>query len=165
MIDQSAPPIWTPLVIFPLCVGLESTGVNPGLVLHIFSLVILTTFLFEVSIIWRVWLVLGHNRTNNTRYYPNLVTNFTFFLSLVKILLKLVAFRLKYFTHKFEVFDGMVVVISWLLDVASMCVPTCNNQLLLLGIYLSSLVQCWRGSIWSRLPHHHPSTLACGPNC
>jgi len=32
----------------------------------------------------------------------------------------MIAFRLKYFTHKFEVLDGAVVVISWILDVASM---------------------------------------------
>ena len=37
-----------------------------------------------------------------------------------QVLLKMVVFRLKYFTHKFEVFDGIVVVISWTLDVASM---------------------------------------------
>ncbi len=36
-----------------------------------------------------------------------------------QVVLKMVAFRLKYFTHKFEVFDGIVVVISWTLDVAS----------------------------------------------
>ena len=39
-----------------------------------------------------------------------------------QILIKIIAFRLKYFTHKFEVFDGIVVVISWTLDVASMYV-------------------------------------------
>ena len=38
----------------------------------------------------------------------------------VQIILKIIAFRLKYFTHKFEVFDGMVVVVSWVLDIASM---------------------------------------------
>ncbi len=38
----------------------------------------------------------------------------------LQILLKMVAFRLKYFTHKFEVFDGMIVCISWTLDIASM---------------------------------------------
>ena len=32
----------------------------------------------------------------------------------------MVAFRLKYFTHKFEVFDGIVVVVSWILDLASL---------------------------------------------
>ncbi len=37
-----------------------------------------------------------------------------------QIVVKLIAFRLKYFTHKFEVFDGMVVVISWILDIASL---------------------------------------------
>lgn len=37
-----------------------------------------------------------------------------------EVALKLFAFRLKYFTHKFEVFDGIVVVISWTLDVASL---------------------------------------------
>jgi hypothetical protein len=37
-----------------------------------------------------------------------------------QILVKLIAFRLKYFTHKFEVFDGAVVIISYILDVASM---------------------------------------------
>uniref|UniRef100_A0A1X7UV59 Voltage-gated hydrogen channel 1 n=1 Tax=Amphimedon queenslandica TaxID=400682 RepID=A0A1X7UV59_AMPQE len=60
----------------------ESKGVKVGLVLHIISICILTTFLFE-------------------------------------IVLKLIAFRLKYFTHKFEVFDGIIVVISWILDIAS----------------------------------------------
>ena len=57
-------------------------GVNPAEVLHIMSILILSTFLVEIAI-------------------------------------KLIAFRMKYFTHKFEVFDGMVVVISWTLDVAS----------------------------------------------
>ena len=27
---------------------------------------------------------------------------------------------MKYFTHKFEVLDGIVVVISWVLDIASL---------------------------------------------
>ena len=39
-----------------------------------------------------------------------------------QLLLKIIAFGLKYFTHKFEVFDGIVVVVSWVLDVASMLV-------------------------------------------
>ena len=34
--------------------------------------------------------------------------------------MKLIAFRMKYFTHKFEVLDGIVVVISWVLDIASL---------------------------------------------
>jgi hypothetical protein len=74
----------------------ESYGVNPALVLHGISLTILSIFMIE-------------------------------------ILLKLVAFRLKYFLpsihvicgHKFyfitfEMFDGMVVIISWVLDIASL---------------------------------------------
>ncbi len=36
-----------------------------------------------------------------------------------QVVLKMIAFRFKYFTHKFEVFDGIIVVISWTLDVAS----------------------------------------------
>ena len=42
--------------------------------------------------------------------------------TLSQIIVKIVAFRLKYFTHKFEVFDGIVVVVSWVLDIASMYV-------------------------------------------
>lgn len=44
----------------------------------------------------------------------------------MQIGVKIIAFRLKYFTHKFEVFDGMVVVISWVLDIASLYVQTAN---------------------------------------
>ena len=36
--------------------------------------------------------------------------------------MKLIAFRLKYFTHKFEVFDGCIVVLSYALDLASLYV-------------------------------------------
>lgn len=39
---------------------------------------------------------------------------------MIEILLKLIAFRLKYFTHKFEVFDGIIVVVSFVLDIASL---------------------------------------------
>ncbi|XP_065912732.1 voltage-gated hydrogen channel 1-like [Dysidea avara] len=39
---------------------------------------------------------------------------------LMEILVKLIAFRLKFFTHKFEVFDAIVVVESFILDVASL---------------------------------------------
>ena len=39
---------------------------------------------------------------------------------MIEVLLKLIAFRMKYFTHKFEVFDGAIVVISWILDIASL---------------------------------------------
>lgn len=76
--------------------GNEPGGVNPGIVLHSFSLLILSVFMIEIG-------------------------------------LKLISFRLKYFLpsihrirgHKFyfitfEMFDGMVVVISWILDVASL---------------------------------------------
>ena len=38
----------------------------------------------------------------------------------LQIVLKIIAFRLKYFTHKFEVFDAIVVVVSWVLDIASL---------------------------------------------
>ncbi|XP_065912733.1 voltage-gated hydrogen channel 1-like [Dysidea avara] len=58
-------------------------GVNPGLVLHGFSLAILCIFLIE-------------------------------------IIVKLIAFRLKFFTHKFEVFDAIIVVESFILDIASL---------------------------------------------
>lgn len=57
--------------------------VNPGLVLHGFSLAILCIFVIE-------------------------------------IIVKLVAFRLKFFTHKFEVFDAIVVLESFILDIASL---------------------------------------------
>ena len=80
----------------------EKLGINPAVVLHILSILILTTFLFEVSII-----------ILNTHYA-------SYFTKTSQILLKIIAFRLKYFTHKFEVFDGTIVVISWILDVASM---------------------------------------------
>ena len=40
----------------------------------------------------------------------------------LQVLLKLIAFRLKYFTHKFEVFDGIVVMVSFALDIASLYV-------------------------------------------
>ena len=40
----------------------------------------------------------------------------------LQIILKLIAFRLKYFTHKFEVFDGTIVFLSYLLDLASLYV-------------------------------------------
>ena len=41
---------------------------------------------------------------------------------ILQIILKLIAFRLKYFTHKFEVFDGTIVFLSYLLDLASLYV-------------------------------------------
>ena len=46
----------------------------------------------------------------------------------LQIIVKIVAFRLKYFTHKFEVFDGIVVVVSWVLDIASMYVAYVINE-------------------------------------
>lgn len=39
----------------------------------------------------------------------------TFFM--VELLLKLFAYRLEFFKHKFEVFDGIVVVVSFVLDI------------------------------------------------
>lgn len=97
---------------------------NPGIVLHVLSLIILTTFLFEVSS-WGKQ-KLPHCELLCTKHFVASIIYFcsvllTFFFS-VKIVLKLVAFRFKYFTHKFEVFDGAIVVVSWILDVASMYV-------------------------------------------
>lgn len=40
----------------------------------------------------------------------------TFFM--VELTLKLFAYRLEFFKHKFEVFDGIVVVVSFVLDIA-----------------------------------------------
>ena len=52
-------------------------------------------------------------------YIVSALPLFLYFICL-QLLLKIIAFGLKYFTHKFEVFDGIVVVVSWVLDVASM---------------------------------------------
>jgi hypothetical protein len=41
-------------------------------------------------------------------------------LFVVEIVLKLITFRLKYFTHRFEVFDGIIVFLSYILDWASL---------------------------------------------
>lgn len=41
-------------------------------------------------------------------------------LSPGQISMKIFAFRLKFFTHKFDVFDGVVVVLSWMIDLASL---------------------------------------------
>lgn len=57
-------------------------GINPGVVFHYLSLVILSIFILE-------------------------------------FLLKLIAFRMKFFTHRFEVFDACIVLLSFVLDVAS----------------------------------------------
>jgi hypothetical protein len=92
-------------------------GVNPALILHLFSLIILTIFLFE-------------------------------------ILLKLIAFRLKFFTHKFEVFDATVVTISWILDVGSIVREESFAQ----AASLIILLRIWRvvrivngGVLWSHV--------------
>lgn len=50
---------------------------------------------------------------------------------ILQIILKLIAFRLKYFTHKFEVFDGTVVFLSYILDWASLYVHSIDLQSLL----------------------------------
>lgn len=51
------------------------------------------------------------------------------YLWLSQIILKLIAFRLKYFTHKFEVFDGIIVTLSFVLDWASLYMScNCNNS-------------------------------------
>ncbi|KAL5481821.1 hypothetical protein EMCRGX_G022070 [Ephydatia muelleri] len=38
---------------------------------------------------------------------------------MVEIIMKIIAFGMPFFTHKFEVFDATVVLLSWILDVAS----------------------------------------------
>ena len=38
----------------------------------------------------------------------------------LQVLLKVVAFRLKFFTHKFEVFDAIIVILSWMYDLSSL---------------------------------------------
>ena len=40
----------------------------------------------------------------------------------LQIVLKMIAFRLKHFLEKFEVFDAIIIVISWTIDVASLYV-------------------------------------------
>ena len=57
-----------------------------------------------------------------------LIVHISLFFILLQIITKIIAFRLKYFTHKFEVFDGIVVVVSWVLDVASMYVYMCCQE-------------------------------------
>ena len=90
-------------------------GINPAFVLHIASLVILTVFVVEVG---------NTTNTTNTIYLYNASHAYSSLkLSIpLQIILKLIAFRLKYFTHKFEVFDGCVVILSYVLDWASLCV-------------------------------------------
>ena len=41
------------------------------------------------------------------------------FSLLFQMIMKLIAFGMPFFTHKFEVFDATVVLLSWILDVAS----------------------------------------------
>ena len=36
-----------------------------------------------------------------------------------QIFMKMVAFGMPFFTHKFEVFDATIVLLSWILDIAS----------------------------------------------
>lgn len=84
-------------------VGTEEIGVNPAAVLHALSLAILCIFMVEVS----VWVyVCAH------------VCEYAFSL-LFQIIMKIIAFGMPFFTHKFEVFDATVVLLSWILDVAS----------------------------------------------
>lgn len=48
------------------------------------------------------------------------ISIFILFIFVIEFLLKLIAFRLKFFTHKFEVFDACVVFLSFVLDIASL---------------------------------------------
>jgi len=63
-------------------------------------------------------------RANGEGLNPAIVLHYTSLcilsIFMFEVFLKWIAFRLKYFTHKFEVFDGIVVVISWILDIASL---------------------------------------------
>ena len=59
---------------------------------------------------------------------PPLIHIIIMIIAIPQIIVKIVAFRLKYFTNKFEVFDGIVVVVSWVLDIASMYVQCMTVQ-------------------------------------
>ena len=121
----------------------QPSGTNPALVLHGFSLAILTIFMFEVRSDCLTLLVTyalthtcihththththmhtyTHTHTHTHTHTNSHIHTHTYTRTHSQVLIKIIAFRLKYFTHKFEVFDGIVVVISWTLDVASMYV-------------------------------------------
>lgn len=61
----------------------------------------------------------------------------TFFM--VELAGKLFAYRREFFDHKFEVFDGLVVIVSFVLDVAFLFHEDAFN-----GIGLLILLRLWR---------------------
>lgn len=61
----------------------------------------------------------------------------TFFL--VELVGKLFAYRLEFFQHRFEVFDGLVVVVSFVLDIAFIFHEDAFD-----GLGLLILLRLWR---------------------
>ncbi|XP_076876565.1 voltage-gated hydrogen channel 1 [Brachyhypopomus gauderio] len=61
----------------------------------------------------------------------------TFFM--VELIVKLYAFRLEFFKHKFEVFDGIVVVVSFVLDIVYISKEDAFD-----GMGLLILLRLWR---------------------
>ena len=58
---------------------------------------------------------------------------------MVELVGKLYAYRLEFFQHKFEVFDGVVVVVSFVLDIVFVA-----NEDVLDGVGFLILLRLWR---------------------
>jgi hypothetical protein len=76
--------------------------------------------------------------------FPGLILHYASLLILTffmfELVVKIIAFRMKFFTHKFEVFDAIVVTISWILDVAS----SIREEAFLQFLALLILLRIWR---------------------
>ncbi|CAL1613816.1 unnamed protein product [Knipowitschia caucasica] len=74
------------------------------------AIFVLTELLFDLSII-----ELEHDHVAPEVFHYMSLALLTFFV--VELVGKLFAYRLEFFYHKFEVFDGVVVVVSFVLDI------------------------------------------------
>lgn len=73
-------------------------------------------------------------------------------LFVLEVVFKLAVFRLKYFTDKYEVFDGIIILVSWILDIASLLEEEAFKAAsLLILLRLWRIIRVINGSVLSSL--------------
>ncbi|XP_049898961.1 voltage-gated hydrogen channel 1 [Epinephelus moara] len=101
-------------------------------------LVILDAFFVLVELLIDLAVIkLKHSHTASEVFHYLSLALLTFFM--VELFGKLYAYRLEFFQHKFEVFDGLVVVVSFVLDIVVLFLEEAFD-----GMGLLILLRLWR---------------------
>ncbi|XP_077533551.1 voltage-gated hydrogen channel 1-like [Haemaphysalis longicornis] len=126
-----------PLVTFreKLCAVLHSTKFQIAIV----ALVVLDCLLVITELLVELEVLKLHEHSSVAPKVIHSLSIFILSLFLVEIVVKLYAYRLRFFSHKLEVFDAVVVIISFALDVAFRDPESAAN-----GAGLIIVLRLWR---------------------